>query len=286
MKSSSEQYPVALMHTEMWMAFSEDVYLLKTNNSDDKTVELALTRLYDPAKLSDDSPVYVLIHDTFENRNRWMREHETLLCYLLERGADLWLLEMRGHGLSPKNRGYQENNLNDIAAFDLPAVQAFVNELNPGIQRWVGAGEGALAILRAVEAKTLDASIMDSIHALDMSRFHWIYRTWVPGLTTLKLMFDQRQYFNRPRKADPEFRGIWKQLTQERALLGSRKTLDRKRKLLTPQVALTVPTVIWLRDKRLDRYVKWGQLSNINLQSYDETLLCERLALVQQSPSR
>ncbi len=277
MKSSSEKYPVSLVHTEMWLAFSEDVYLLKTNNSDDKTVELALTRLYDADKQTDDSPVYVLVHDTFENRTRWMREHETLLCFLLEQGADLWLLEMRGHGLSPKNRGYQENSLNDVAAYDLPAVQQFVHELHPGVAVWIGAGEGALAVLRAAEAGTLDNTLVARVHALDMSRFHWSYRNWVPGLTTLKLIFDQRQYFHRSGKADPEFRGIWKQLTKESSLLGSHKTLDGNRKLLSPQVSLPVPTVFWLRDKPLEFFAKWTPLSNVTIQTYDETEFLARL---------
>ena len=276
MKSSSEQYPVSLVATEMWMGYSEDVYLLKTNNSDDKTVELALTRLYDAEK-NGDGRVYVFVHDTFENRNRWFRQYEDLLLALLKNGADIWLFEMRGHGLSPKNRVYQDNTLNDIAAYDLPAVQRFIDELHAGPACWVGSGEGAIAILRAVEANKLKNELISKVHALDMTRFHWMNRYWVPGLAILKLLIDQRQYFYRSEKEDPEFRGVWRQLVLESGFLGRRKTLNKKRAIIGSNLMVAIPVVFWIPSEKLKQFVSWSTRQNIVVLPYAETALTEHL---------
>jgi|GEM_PF-989398 pimeloyl-ACP methyl ester carboxylesterase len=273
MKSSSEQYPVALAYTEMWMGYSEDVYLLKTNNSDDKSVELALTRLYDGKQDYGQGQVSIFVHDTFENRNRWLREHEDLLKTLLKEGGDLWLFEMRGHGLSPKNRVYQDNTLNDIAAYDLPAVQSFVSELHPGLADWIGAGEGALAIIKAIEAKKLKAEQIRKVHALNVARFHWMYRYWVPGWAYLKLIFDQRQYFYRPEKDDPEFRGVWRQLVREKGFFGRRRTLSRKHSILGPQLRITTPVVFWLPSENINRYSAWASRQNMVVLPYADIAL-------------
>lgn len=276
MKSSSAHYPVSLVSTEIWMGYSEDVYLLKTNNSDDKSVELALTRLYD-ADVNGDGQVFVFVHDTFENRNWWFRQYEDLLLALLNNGADIWLFDMRGHGLSPKNRVYQDNTLNDIAAYDLPAVQRFVDELHPGPACWVGAGEGAIAILRAVEANKLKQELVAKVHALDMTRYHWKYRYWIPGFARIKVLLDQRQYFYRQEKEDPEFRGVWRQLVLERALFGGRKTLDKKHPIIGAQLTVLIPVVFWIPSEKLQQYATWRTRPNIAVLPYAKSALIEHL---------
>lgn len=45
MQSSSKLFPVALVSAELRGDLVEDVYRLKPNNSPDRSVELALTRL-------------------------------------------------------------------------------------------------------------------------------------------------------------------------------------------------------------------------------------------------
>lgn len=277
MKSSSQHFPVALVHTEQWMGFSEDVYLMKPNNSRDKTVELAVTRLYDSHTDQDLGKAFVFVHDTYQNRNQWLQDHEDLIKTLLSMQADVWLVEMRGHGLSPKNRVYQDNTLNDFAGYDLPAVQRFVDELHPGMAVWVGAGEGALAIVRGIEAKRLKADLIASVHALDMERFHWRQRYWLPGWATIKLVVDQRQYFYRSGRDEPEFRGVWRQLVRERALFGRRRGLNSKRAVIGPKLNIQVALNYWLPNERLKAFASWQSRHNVQVLPYSDVALQEHL---------
>ena len=104
MKSSSQLFPVALIKAEVVAdRFIEDTYLLKPNNSDDKSVQVALTRLgeADGEKATRGEPV-ILVHGSFTNRGFWLSQKgKGLASALLEKGFDPWMLELRGHGDSP-----------------------------------------------------------------------------------------------------------------------------------------------------------------------------------------
>ncbi|MEX5623669.1 alpha/beta fold hydrolase, partial [Pseudomonas syringae] len=101
MQSSSTLFPVALLSAERRGDLSEDVYRIKAGNSPDPSVELALTRL----GLADQGqavgvPV-ILLHGSFSNRRFWYSPKGVGLgAYLARAGFDVWIPEMRGHGLS------------------------------------------------------------------------------------------------------------------------------------------------------------------------------------------
>lgn len=268
MKSSSQFFPVALMQADFWKQYSEDVYVLKPNRSEDKTIEFALTRLYDNKKEDKKGPSFVLVHDTFENRMNWMSQYEELLVSLIETGASIWIFEMRGHGLSPKNQSYQRNTLNDIAQFDLPAVQTFVHELTDSKANWIGKGEGAIAILRSIEAGYLNKDHVNHIHLLSMERFHWIKRYWLPFLGPLVRLFNRGAYFTREGMPESEFRSVWKQLVKEKSLFGRRKTLDGKTRVFKKINMLEVPVTFWFSKKQIGRFKKWYQADQSSAQEF------------------
>src|SRR5690606_30956891 len=143
MQSSSELFPVALLSAELRADLSEDVYLLKPGKSPDPSVELALTRLGRADQSGPRGVPVVLLHGSFSNRRFWYSPR----ClgagpYLARLGFDVWLVEMRGHGLSPRNRDYRRNRLGDYVRHDLPAIAAFVMEQSGQRPHWVGHSMG------------------------------------------------------------------------------------------------------------------------------------------------
>ena len=108
MQSSSNLFPVALISAERRGDLSEDVYRLKPGNSPDGTVELAVTRLgLADAPESRGIPV-ILLHGSFSNRRFWYSPKGIGLgAYLARQGFDVWVPEMRGHGLSKRNQDYE-----------------------------------------------------------------------------------------------------------------------------------------------------------------------------------
>ncbi len=122
----------------------EDVFLITPGNSADGTVQLAITHLSKPGQSG--VPV-VLIHGQFSNRSIWFNQDgEGFAPYLVEQGYDVWMPEMRGHGLSPENQRYQENSLLDYINYDLPAIQDYLLTRHEGAAIWCGYGLSAAAL--------------------------------------------------------------------------------------------------------------------------------------------
>jgi pimeloyl-ACP methyl ester carboxylesterase len=176
MQSSSRLFPVALLRAERCGDLSEDVYRIKAGNSPDFTVELAVTRL----GLADSSasrgvPV-VLLHGSFSNRRFWYSPRGVGLGATLARaGFDVWIPEMRGHGLSPRNQQYRHNNVADYARYDLPAIHAFVTELSGQRPFWLGHSLGGTTLAMAMALDWLDADSLAGVALFgsQLSRVAW-----------------------------------------------------------------------------------------------------------------
>ncbi len=146
MRSSSKLFPVSLMAAETIGPFNEDVYELRPGQSADPSVSLALTRITDP-RIERRGPAVVFVHGEFGNRRAWLSSSgQGLAADLAEQGMDVWLAEMRGHGLSPRNRHWLDNSLSDYGNFDWPSVNAFVVEQSRQNPIWISAGLGALGV--------------------------------------------------------------------------------------------------------------------------------------------
>ena len=142
MQSSSTLFPVALLSAERRGDLSEDVYRIKAGNSPDPSVELAVTRLGLADQAVAQGVPVILLHGSFSNRRFWYSPKGVGLgAFLARAGFDVWIPEMRGHGLSPRNRHWRHNRVADYARFDLPVIGAFI-ESRPARRRTGSATPG------------------------------------------------------------------------------------------------------------------------------------------------
>ena len=123
-------------------------------------VELAVTRLEGGAAGDRGVPV-VLMAGTFCQRSFWVSPRGIGLGpYLRDRGFDVWILEPRGHGLSPKDSRYRRWSAEDQLEYDLPAVQGLVDSQTGRSAHWVGHSWGGLAIVASLAAGWLDSALV------------------------------------------------------------------------------------------------------------------------------
>lgn len=176
MQSSSELFPVALISAELRGDLSEDVYRLKPNNSPDSSVELALTRVgLADAEGARGVPV-VLLHGSFSNRRFWYSPKGIGLgAYLARAGFDVWIAEMRGHGLSPRNEGYRDNSVAQYVHYDVPAIADFLFEQTGQAAHWIGHSLGGVILAAALGGGYLDQSRASSValFGTQVSRSYW-----------------------------------------------------------------------------------------------------------------
>lgn len=163
MQSSSQLFPVQLLSAELIGSLYEDVYLLKPNNSADRSVELAVTRIsnketHELPSNGHGQPV-ILLHGSFSNRRHWLSaEGEGVAAFLVEAGYDVWLPEMRGHGLSPVNQDYSNNSLDRVIEYDLPAIQKFVVEQTGKKVIYIAEELGGFSVLGSLALGAIDQS--------------------------------------------------------------------------------------------------------------------------------
>src|SRR6218665_2352672 len=176
MQSSSALFPVALMSAEFRGDLSEDVYRLKPSNSPDFSVELALTRLGMADHGETRGVPVILIPGSFSNRRFWYSPKGIGLGpYLARAGFDVWIAEMRGHGLSPRHLDYRKNRVADYARYDLPAIAAFVREQTGQAPHWIGHSLGGITLAAALGGRYLDEENVASVALFgsQISRVYW-----------------------------------------------------------------------------------------------------------------
>ncbi len=176
MQSSSNLFPVALISAERRGDLSEDVYRLKPGNSPDATVELAVTRLGMADEPESRGVPVILLHGSFSNRRFWYSPKGIGLgAYLARQGFDVWIPEMRGHGLSRRNADYRKNRVADYAQYDLPAIGAFVREQSGQVPHWIGHSLGGITLAAALGGQYLGEPAVASaaLFGCQVSRTYW-----------------------------------------------------------------------------------------------------------------
>ncbi|UXY54756.1 alpha/beta fold hydrolase [Pseudomonas tohonis] len=176
MQSSSDLFPVALISAELRGDITEDVYRLKPGNSPDSSVELVITRLGLPGHEEQRGVPVVLLHGSFSNRRFWYSPKCLGLGpYLARAGFDVWIAEMRGHGLSPRNQDYRRNRVADYARYDLPAIGAFVREQTAQAPHWIGHSLGGITLAAALGGHYLAGEHAASVALFgsQISRVYW-----------------------------------------------------------------------------------------------------------------
>lgn len=155
--------------------YAEDIFRISPENTQDQSVEISVTHLH-RSRHGTMEPV-IMLHGQFSNRSLWYRkERDCLALEMLDQNFEVWIPEMRGHGMSPVNRAYRRNSLQDYADFDLPSIQSFVDSRSgsrPAI--WITYGLGALAVVAALQSGRLDQHMMSGlvVIALDSPRGAW-----------------------------------------------------------------------------------------------------------------
>lgn len=173
MHSSSRLFPVSLMKAEFAGDLTEDVYELNPRLSADVTVRVAVTRVTDPSWEGRRTPI-ILLHSEFHNRRQWLTpEGRGFASRLAEKGFDVWLPEMRGHGLSPINKGWSANTLSTQSVEDWPPLQAFVAEQSGAAPLWLGLGIGGLSLSYALIHVPSMAQASAGVVFVDCATAHW-----------------------------------------------------------------------------------------------------------------
>ncbi|WP_223998076.1 alpha/beta hydrolase [Pseudomonas asiatica] len=176
MQSSSTLFPVALLSAERRGDLSEDVYRIKAGNSPDPSVELAVTRLGLADQGQAQGVPVILLHGSFSNRRFWYSPKGVGLgAYLARAGFDVWIPEMRGHGLSPRNHDWKHNSVAAYARDDLPLIAAFVREQSGQTPHWVGHSLGGTTLAAALGGGFLAAEQVASValFGTQISRVYW-----------------------------------------------------------------------------------------------------------------
>lgn len=205
MRSSSELYTVRLESAEIHGELAEDVYILKPDNSPDTSVEIAITRLgvakkhYEDVVEDKGIPV-VLLHGSFTNRRFWLSPKGWgLAAYLVKQGFDVWVPEMRGHGLSPQNETYKANSVYHYAKYDLPAINNFILEQSGHKPHWLGHSLGGLTIAASLGADWLKQDDVASaiLLAAQVQKAHWAIK--LPIVNALARLWFSRKPFLSPK---------------------------------------------------------------------------------------
>jgi len=189
MKSSSSLFPVSLLRADLVAeSYIEDTYLLKPNNSSDNSVQIAVTRLGfqgEEDRASKGVPV-VLLHGSFSNRGFWFSGGgKGFAKSLLEAGFDPWMVEARGHGDSPVNDNYRDNNVEAYSKFDLPAVQDFISEQTQQKAFWVGHSLGGVTIATALAGAHLNSENVLGIVLFGAQVSRYPVALKIPGIRLL-----------------------------------------------------------------------------------------------------
>lgn len=207
MQSSSHLFPVALISAERRGDLIEDVYRLKPGNSTDFTVELVVTRLGRVADPDVRGVPVILLHGSFSNRRFWYSPKGIGLgAYLARAGFDVWIAEMRGHGLSVRNQAYRHNCVADYARYDLPAIAAFVAEQSGQAPHWIGHSLGGTTLAAALGGHYLDARQAASVALFgsQVTRGFWPLKV-PPLMWSARLFLKRFEHVSGPRfKRGPE----------------------------------------------------------------------------------
>lgn len=187
MKSSSNLFPVTLLRAEKYDDINEDIYLLKHNRDADKSVQIALTHLSfaaDSTHGAGRTPV-VFNHGSFSNRSFWYSNKGIGLArFLLDEGFDVWLLEQRGHGFSPRNDQYHQND-SEHYVLDIQAVNDFLLEQTEHKPVWLGHSLGGILIASAVACDILNADNCAGFALIGAQPLLKRWYTWVPFATQI-----------------------------------------------------------------------------------------------------
>ncbi|MBW1893504.1 MAG: alpha/beta fold hydrolase [Deltaproteobacteria bacterium] len=143
----------------------------------------------------------ILLHGTYSKRNFWLSPKGVGLgSFLAESGFDVWIPELRGHGLSPKNENFSDITAEQQIRYDIPAIQQYVHSRSGTGQSWVGHSFGGVYILGALSCQWLDQNIMSHLITFGSQISKGESFLKIPGVAwACSLILKQLGYFPAPR---------------------------------------------------------------------------------------
>ncbi|MDF1763571.1 MAG: alpha/beta fold hydrolase, partial [Oleibacter sp.] len=179
----------------------------------------------------------VLVHGSFCNRGFWISSKgHGFASYLVKQGFDVWMMEHRGHGLSPRNHDFGKNTVERYATADVPAVHEFIMEQTGKSPVWVGHSLGGNMIAAAVAGGTFQVNPS----AMVLMGSQTVRRNWylqIPGVGALvRLYLSTQQDVDGSRLnlgPENEPAGVASEYIRRHSLLGKWRFADSKY-LLTP----------------------------------------------------
>jgi len=127
------------------------VRVYRTNANDG--AELAVTHIPRQGKGGSALPV-ILLHGNYTARNFCISPKVIGMgACLSKEGFDVWIPELRGHGMSPKGDNFQAITAEDQIRYDVPAIHRCVtDETGAASLHWIGHSIGGVFILAALSA--------------------------------------------------------------------------------------------------------------------------------------
>ena len=120
--------------------------------------EVAVTHITGDANQKATKPV-ILLHGTYSKRNFWLSPKGIGLGkYLADNGFDVWIPELRGHGLSPKGNAFSAITAEHQIRYDIPAIQSFVFTRTGIPVVWICHSFGGVYALAALSCNWLDSA--------------------------------------------------------------------------------------------------------------------------------
>ena len=131
-------------------------------------VELAVTRLLASSRRTGPGPPVVLVHGSYCNRAFFASPRGIGLGpHLLERGFDVWIPELRGHGLSPRHgRRFRRFTAEEQLRYDLPTVARRLRQVTGQPAHFVGHSFGGTVIVGGIAGGWLDPAVVRSLTIL------------------------------------------------------------------------------------------------------------------------
>lgn len=130
---------------------STEIHRLRTADGADITV----TRIPGRSVQNTCRPV-ILLHGTYSKRNFWISPRGIGLGpFLSGKGFDVWIPELRGHGLSPKGNHFPRITAEDQIRYDIPSIQAYVYKKTGHKTTWICHSFGGVYVLAALSRNWL-----------------------------------------------------------------------------------------------------------------------------------
>lgn len=248
MKSSSQQFQVILAKADVVGDLTNDVYLIKHNRDPDPSVQVAMSNIGFYGQSSKGRQPVVLVHGSFTNLGFWLSAQGIGFArHLVDSGYDVWLMEARGHGLSPRNDHYKDNSLERYALSDVPAANEFVIEKTGIKPIWMGHSLGGVLIASSIASGALPEAQVSGIALLGTQAVRRRWFLQIPLIAPLaKLYFNMSTEMDgRKLKIGPENEpsGIAKEYLNWFGLFGKWQFKNTKSPLLDRWKALSLPVL-------------------------------------------